>query len=283
MIGRLNGWVKVIISNLPDLALAILFVLLFNFISRYVRKFLVRSLNRISDNSGLTNLTGTVSQLVIMSVGVFSALGVLGLDKTVTSLLAGAGVVALAVGFAFQDLTANFISGIFIALQQPIRVGDVVDTNGYQGRVISIKLRSIVLDNFSGQTIEIPSKDVFQKPITNYTRSGERRIELTAGVSYADDLDKAQQVASDAIRALPFVQSDKPFQVYYRTFTNEMIQFTVGFWIDSTQTDSGQALSEAVKTLKKAFDDNDILMLFAPQTFDLKQRVRQEHTSQPQA
>ncbi|WP_439556631.1 mechanosensitive ion channel domain-containing protein, partial [Dyadobacter sp.] len=87
--------------------------------------------------------------------------GVLGLDKTVTSLLAGAGVLALALGFAFQDLTTNFISGAFIAIQRPIKVGDIIETNGFTGKVLSIGLRSVKLDNFAGQHVELPSKDIF--------------------------------------------------------------------------------------------------------------------------
>ncbi|MBC8155151.1 MAG: mechanosensitive ion channel, partial [Bacteroidetes bacterium] len=162
---RLNAWAKLAVSHLPDLVIALVLVFFFNLAAGYVRRFMVRNLSRFSNNPALVNLSGTVVQLVISSIGVFYALGVLGLDKTVTSLLAGAGVVALAIGFALQDLTANLISGIIIALQRPIQVGDMVETNGFTGRVISIKLRSVKLDNFAGQTIEIPSKDVFQKPI----------------------------------------------------------------------------------------------------------------------
>ncbi len=271
---RLDGWAKLVISHLPDLAIALALIVVFNLTARVLRRFTVRNLDRVSDNPALVNLTGTVIQLMVSSIGLFYALGMLGLDKTVTSLLAGAGVIALALGFALQDLTANFISGIIIALQRPIQVGDVVETNGYTGRVISIKLRSVKLDNFSGQTIEIPSKDVFQKPIVNYTRSGERRMELSAGISYVDDLDKAQQVATDAIGALPFIRHGKPVEVYFRGFTLDSIQFYVWFWIDPAAANPGQAMSEAIKALKRAFDQHNILLVFAPYTLDLKQRVQ---------
>jgi small conductance mechanosensitive channel len=115
-------------------------------------------------------------------------IGCLGLDKTVTSLLAGAGVLALALGFAFQDLTTNFISGAFIAIQRPIKVGDVIETNGFTGKVLSIGLRSVKLDNFEGQQVELPSKDIFQKPIVNFTNSGERRVQMEGSIGYKDDL-----------------------------------------------------------------------------------------------
>ncbi|GAB3316297.1 hypothetical protein GCM10027299_06340 [Larkinella ripae] len=272
--GRLEGWGKTALVLMPNLVVALLVIVLFNFISRYFRRLVVRGFDRFSDNLSLINLTGTVAQLLMMTLGLFIALDILGLEKTVASLLAGAGVLALAIGFAFQDLTANFISGTIIALQRPIQVGDVVDTNGFQGRVVSIKLRSIVLDNGAGQTIEIPSKDVFQKPIINFSRSGGRRIEFAAGVSHLDDLDKAQQVAISAVRNLPFIRKDKPVEMHYKGVSLEMVQFLVWFWIDPAKADAAKSLSEAIKAVKKAFDENEVLMVFPAHTYDLKKRAQ---------
>ncbi|MBC8151896.1 MAG: mechanosensitive ion channel family protein, partial [Bacteroidetes bacterium] len=104
--------------------------------------------------------------------------------------------------------------------------------------------------------------------------SGERRMELSAGISYVDDLDKVQQVAVEAIGALPFIREGKPVEVYFRGFTLDMIQFYVWFWIDPLEATPGFAVSEAVKALKKSFDQNDILLVFAPYTLDLKQRIQ---------
>lgn len=273
---RLQGWTRTSISHLPDLAVAVLVILFSYTISRYVRQLITNSLSRVSHNPALVDLTGTVVSTAIKAVGVFIALGALGLDKTVTSLLAGAGVVALAIGFAFQDLTANFISGTMIAIQRPIQVGDIVDTNGFHGRVVAVQLRSVVLDNFEGQKIEIPSKDVFQKPIVNYTRTGQRRIELSAGVSYLDDLDNVQEVAVKAIKSLPFILADKPVDLYYKSFAGDSIQFVVRFWLQNTDTNITFAVSETIKTLKRAFDENGILLMFPIGTYDLKKKIETE-------
>nr|WP_293837850.1 mechanosensitive ion channel family protein [uncultured Arsenicibacter sp.] len=270
---RLQNWTKLGISHLPDLFVAIVVIFLAYTIAGYVRQILSKSLTRVSHNPALVDLTSLVASTAIKALGFFVALGTLGLDKTVTSLLAGAGVVALAIGFAFQDLTANFISGTMIAIQRPIQVGDMVETNGFQGRVVAVKLRSVVLDNFAGQKIEIPSKDVFQKPIVNYTRTGQRRLELSAGISYLDDLDKAQQVAKEAISALPFVLKDKPVDLFYKAFAGDSIQFKLLFWLDHTDTNTTFAMSEVIKTLKRAFDEEGILLMFPIGTYDLKKRI----------
>ena len=78
-------------------------------------------------------------------VGVFVALGVVGLDKTVTSLLAGAGIIGLALAFAFQDLAANFLSGVAISVRHPFRIADIIETNDFLGTVKAINLRSTEL------------------------------------------------------------------------------------------------------------------------------------------
>lgn len=270
---ELSDWIHTAIRYVPKLAAAILLFVLFAFLSRWLSRWVVRGLDRVSNNVSLINLTGALMRVVGLSVGLFVALGILGLDKTVTSLLAGAGVIALALGFAFQDLTTNFISGAMIALARPIQVGDTVETNGYTGKVLDIKLRSIVMDNGKGQTVEIPSKDVFQKPITNFSRIGKRRIELAAGISYLDDMATAQRLAKAVVTNLPFVLPAHPVELHYRSFADANVQFVLWFWINPTATNSQMALSEAMIAVKRVFDENQILIVFAGQTFDLKQKL----------
>lgn len=270
---ELSGWFRYAVHLVPRLALALLTLLVFTFIARFISRWVRAGLTRVSDNQSLVNLTQSVVRVLVVAVGLFVALGIVGLEKTVTSLLAGAGVLALAVGFAFQDLTANFISGTMIALARPVQVGDTIETNGFMGKVLFVKLRSIVLDNGQGQTVELPSKDVFQKPIINHSRLGLRRIEVVAGVSYIDDLANAQRVAQQAVRALPFVAEGEPVSLNYRAFTGENIQFALWFWIDPARTDPATAQSEAIMAVRAAFTKNQILMVFAGHTFDLKQKL----------
>ena len=252
---ELLDWARQGLRLVPRLVVAVLVLVFFTVLSRWVKRWVAAGLHRVSNNQSLVNLTGAIVRFVLLAVGVFVALGVVGLEKTVTSLLAGAGVIALAIGFAFQDLTANFISGTVIALARPIQVGDTVETNGFQGRVLDVKLRSIVLDNGQGQTVEIPSKDVFQKPIINFSRSGERRIDVLAGLSYADDLAKAQQAAQVAVRQLPFVLPHHPVDLNFRNFADTQVQFTLSCWINPVQTDPLAAQSEVIKAVKRAFDE----------------------------
>ena len=99
----------------------------------------------------------------------------------------------MALGFAFQDIAANFVSGILIAFRQPYRIGDIVEVEGYQGEVKSIDLRTTSLVTFQGIEIYIPNKEMFTKPLENYTTTPRRRLDIEVGVSYGDDLRKVEQ------------------------------------------------------------------------------------------
>ncbi len=265
---KLANWYEKTVSLVPNVVLAILIIFVFSFLSRFARRAIAKVMGKLSHNVSLVALVSTLSRVAIMAIGLFSALSVLGLDKTVTSLLAGAGVIALAIGFAFQDLTANFISGTFITLQRPIQVGDVVETNGFTGKVKSINLRSIIIENFSGQEIEIPSKDIFQNPITNYSKSGQRRIQVDCGISYTDDLERVQKLALEAVNQLEFVSDFKPAELHFTEFGDSSINFLVWFWLRQEIAGPPLAKSEAIKAIKKTFDANDITIPFPIRTLE---------------
>ncbi len=224
----------------------------------YGGRIMSKGLSRASHNEALVSLVSSLTRIIIFTTGLFFALGILGLDKTVTSLVAGAGVLALAIGFAFQDLTTNFISGAFIAIQRPIKVGDIIETNGFTGKVKSINLRSVIIDNLAGQQIEIPSKDIFQKPITNFTYSGERRVQIECGISFTEDLGLIEKISLQAIQSLGFLSSTRQVDFSYTKFGTSTIDFQVQFWIDQVKIGPGSAKSEAIKALKTAFDIHGI-------------------------
>lgn len=266
---KLSAWYGLMVSLLPDLLLALAVFCLFVLLAKYVSRFVKRIAENLSDNVSLQLLLASVARFVVLAVGFFFALGIVGLDKTVTSLLAGAGVVALAIGFAFQDLTANFISGTFLTIQRPIQIGDTIETNGVLGKVEAINLRSITITNFAGQEIEIPSKDVFQNKITNFSKTNEFRVQIDCGVSYSDDLSLVEQTALETIQNLPFVLSDPSVMFHFTEFGADSIKFVLRFWIKPSETNFWIAKSEGIKALKSAFDAQGISIPFPIRTLEL--------------
>lgn len=269
VIEKLENWLRQLIQMLPNIALAILIVIVGFFLAKLIRNLLYKGMRRVTKHNALLSLTTNVVYVTIILIGLFIALGVLELDKTVTSLLAGAGIIGLALGFAFQDIAANFMSGIFLALRKPFKEGDIIETQEKTGVVEEMNLRATLIRSFQGQYHIIPNKDVFQNTITNYSRLGRRRIDLEVGVSYGDDLEKVKKVTLDAVKGLDYILKNQDLSLYYSEFGDSSINFSVRFWIDfSKQPDFLKAKSDAIMAVKKAYDNNDIMIPFPIRTLD---------------
>lgn len=200
--GKLNNWFHDFITLLPNIVLAALLVAVGLMVARGLKKLFAKLLRRFSKNRSVNRLFLSLFYVSLVSIIVFSALTILKLDKAVTTILAGAGILGLALAFAFQDIAANFISGIFISFRQPIRIGNIVKIKEFMGKIEDINLRDTVVRTFQGQMVIIPNKEVFQNPIENYSLLGKRRFDITIGVSYGDDLEKVKQITLQAVADL---------------------------------------------------------------------------------
>ncbi len=199
---KLSGWFEALLLMFPNLFLALLVVAIGAYLARWVRRGVQRLLLRMSGNRPTSELFGTLARVVVVLAATFVALGVLNLDRTVTSLLAGIGVVGLALGFAFQDIAANVMSGIIMVLRRPFDIGDTVEVGGHLGRVRAIELRATELETLDGLSVTVPNKDVFQAAIINYTKTPSRRLDFTIGTGYDDDMSTVRDVVIAAVRGI---------------------------------------------------------------------------------
>ncbi len=269
LMGKFEHWLEALTAMLPNMAVAIIVLLVFYGIAQAVRMVSAKLFERFSDRGAISSLFSNVFYLITLSIGLIMALNVLHLQQTVTSLLAGAGIIGLAIGFAFQDITANFISGILLAFRKPIRVGDIIETKDFFGTVEKIDLRVTVIRTFQGLHVIIPNKDVFQSPVTNFTKTNDRRIDLEIGVSYAEDLDFVKEVAINSVAKLPYLLEDKEVQLVYNEFADSSINFTLMIWIRYPDEPGYlTAKSDAIMAVKKAFDENGITIPFPIRTLD---------------
>lgn len=269
VVGKLNEWLDALIKMLPNFVVAILVVIVFYFIARIIKNAVHKLLNKVSSHHSINHLLSKTIFIVIICIGFFIALGLLQLDKAVTSLLAGAGIIGLALGFAFQDMAANFMSGIAIAVRQPFKVNDLIKSHDYFGTVKRINLRTTDILTPEGQMVLIPNKEVFQTPLTNYSETGVRRIDLGVGVSYGDDLEKVKKIAIDSVKNIPHLLKDREIELFYDEFGNSSINFNIRIWIEhSLQKEYVESKSAAIMNIKKAFDENDITIPFPIRTLD---------------
>jgi small conductance mechanosensitive channel len=142
ILGKLENWLTSFISTLPNLVVAILILAAGIFLAKFISKGIQKLLRKFLDNEAMIRLSGKLAVVAMILGAGFLALGVLNLDKTVTSLLAGAGIAGLAISLAFKDAAMNLIAGVYIAVRKPFEPGSHIDTNDWEGIVKHISLRS---------------------------------------------------------------------------------------------------------------------------------------------
>lgn len=269
ILGKLALWLKELIRLLPNIALATIILVLGFMLAKTIRNFFKKLLKRFIHNEALDNLFGSLIYVFFIGIVIFTALSVLKLDKAVTSILAGAGILGLALAFAFQDIAANFMSGIFLSVRRPLHVGDIVKIKDYMGKVEEINMRDTVIRTYQGQMVIIPNKEVFQNPIENYSLLGKRRIDLTAGVSYGDDLEKVLLVTIAAVKEIEGLSTEDEVTMFYTDFGDSSINYVIRFWISTlASADFLDIRSQAIMKIKRAYEQNDIMIPFPIRTLD---------------
>jgi len=267
-----TSWVDSVVDYLPRVLFALLAIIIAYFIGRMMRKWLNRLTQQRIQNRTIAQLVASTVAIIIVVIGIVVALQILQLDDAVTSVLAGAGIIGLAIGFALQDVASNFISGIIIATQKPFSIGDLIETQGVFGIVKNIELRMTAVQTLTGQLVYIPNKDILLNILTDYSVSGRRRVDLSVGVAYDDDLQLAEDTALHEVGELDHVLSDPAPTLFYTEFGDSSINFDIRFWIHSGNS-QGKYLSTrsaAIKSIKQAFDDKGITIPFPITTVQMR-------------
>ncbi len=268
---RLQYWLVAIGANLPNLVLAAVMFIIALFAARLAGRIGKKYLVKLHVDLTISSFVGRLLNLLIILGGLMLALSILDLTKTVSSILAGLGIVGLALGFAFQDTAANFMSGIYITFKQPYAIGDVVESyNGVLGYVQDINLRVTKIRTFDGPVVYVPNRYLFQENFTNYTEYGKRRLRLECGVSYGENLEKVEKVVVAALSKVEGRLEEDPVTLHWQGFGDSSIDFIVNIWMEYSNNQLAYVgvKNDAIKRLKAAFDENDIMIPFPIRTLD---------------
>lgn len=253
-----------IVLFLPRLLAALVLFVVFLYLSAWISKFVRRILEQRRVDAGIALLIYHVLRWTIVVLGTGTALELV--DFQLTAFLAGLGILGFTVGFALQDISQNVVAGFLLLIQKPFELGDLIQIDEYIGKVRSVDLRSTEMYTLDGHNVLLPNASVFTKPITNFSRQASWRKQLTVGVAYDSDLEKVQQVTLRSIQALPDVLDNPPPTLYFHTFNDFSIDFTLYYWIDSRITNPFTALHPAVISLQKAFAQANITIPYPIQT-----------------
>lgn len=269
LVEKLQGWLNDIVVAIPNLVLAAIVLALGIFFARYVSKYASKLVQRFSNHGAVNRLISSIITTVFVLFVIMIVLSILQLDTALQSLLAGAGVAGLAIGLALQDPIVNLFSGVMMSTKKSFHLGDLVETNDHFGTIRNINLRSTIIETLQGQEIVIPNKTTYQNPFKNYSTLGKRRVDVSCGVSYGDDLEKVRELTIRTINDAITIKQNTEVELFFNEFGDSSINFTLRFWLSDTgQKTYLKAQSDAIMAIKKAFDNNDIVIPFPIRTLD---------------
>ena len=271
---KLGEWLDSLILSLPNFILAVLVFILFILAAKYIGKLLNKLLRFKVRQDSIREITIKIAKVVIIAIGFFVALGLLNLNTILTSVLAGAGVVGLAIGLALQGTLNNTFSGILLSFLPELQIGDWIENNGYAGRVVEINLRSIVIQEADNNYVVIPNSQVIDAPFKNFSRTARSRVMVDCGVAYDSDLEFVKKLTVDTIKEHFPQKKNEEVEFMYKEFGDSSINFIVRFWTIATNNrELLFARSKAIIEIKKVFDQNNINIPFPIRTLEFTNRL----------
>lgn len=229
---KLLYWWDAFVVKLPNLAVAIIIIILSFILARVFSNLIIKVLRKQMQNRSVRRIISKISYALIVIIGFFLALGILDLDKALTSVLAGAGVVALAIGLALQGTLSNTFSGVMLSFLPRIRIGDFVETNEHAGFVEEISMRNLVLRQPDNKYVIMPNNKFIEEPFINYSLAPRGRVSVYSRVAYGTDLHAVKEKVLDVISKKFPPQIGEKTEFYYTEFGESSINFMTRFWID---------------------------------------------------
>lgn len=275
---KIYNWADSIVMNLPNFLIAIIVIILFVIFAKYASRLVDKIFRKSTAQDSIRTVSVKVFRVVIISFGIFLALGILNLNSFLTTILGAAGVLGLAVGFALQGTLHNTFSGIIISFIPKLQIGDWIETNDFAGFVVDINLRSVIIQTVDYNLVVIPNSKIVDAPFKNFSRTPRGRIILECGVGYESDLPKVQEITENAIKEIFDQQAGESIQFYYTEFGDSSINYQLRFWADvANQGDVYKSQHNAILAIKAAYNKHNINIPFPIRTLDFgKNKFRSE-------
>jgi small conductance mechanosensitive channel len=251
-------------SNLPQLMFKFLVLVLILWIARLLARVARKIVTRGLDTSGLRvsrllrNMIISTTANVVLLLGVLIALAQIGFS--VGPLLAGLGIAGFIIGFALQDTLGNFASGLMILFYRPYDVGDFIETGGVFGKVSSMSLVNTTVLTIDNQTLVIPNSKIWGDVIKNVTAQKMRRVDMVFGISYGDDIPKAEKILEEIVAAHDKVLDDPEPVIRLHALGESSVDFIVRPWVKTE--DYWDVHWDITRSVKMRFDEAGVCIPF---------------------
>ena len=208
-----------------------------------------------------------------LALFVVLALTIAGIPLTIFTVVGGA--LAIGIGFGSQNIVNNFISGLILMAERPLKIGDVIDIDNISGTVIEIGTRATRIRTAESKIWIVPNSTFLEKPVLNWTnRSAIVRTEVNVGVAYGSDIDKVRTLALKIMQDMPFVEKSPHARVMFDDFGESALAFKMQFWADTDKVESlQQCRSDLRFAIEKAYREAQIEMSFPQRDLNLRSSV----------
>ncbi|MCB9351735.1 MAG: mechanosensitive ion channel family protein [Lewinellaceae bacterium] len=234
LLDQMRTYYESVVALMPKLALGVLLILVFWYLSSLFKRWSGKWLRVRMDDPLLAVFLSRLVKATFITIGLLAFLQVVGLGNAAGSLLAGAGISAFVIGFAFKDIGENFLAGILMAFKRPFRIGDVIESGDIKGEIIGLSLRDTQVKTFDGKDVYIPNGLILKNPIINYTIDGFLRQEFDVGLDYGSDISQAIKVILGALAKVPgILQNEKAPSVLVNELGSSSLNLKAYYWLDT--------------------------------------------------
>ena len=250
--------IELAMTYAPKLLLAIVTLI----IGLWIVKMIVNGVSRMMERKGvepslrpfLAGLTSTLLKVMLL----ISVAGMVGIQMT--SFIAILGAAGLAVGMALSGTLQNFAGGVMILIFKPFKVGDFIEAQGFAGVIKEIQIFNTIMKTGDNKTIIIPNSPLSSGPMVNYSTEPQRRVDMTFGIGYGDDIDKAKSVIQRLIDADSRILKDPASMIAVSELADSSVNFVVRAWVKAA--DYWGVFFDMQERVKKEFDKENISIPF---------------------
>lgn len=254
---------KELLSRIPFIIIAIIFLILTHFIAKLIGSLAEKSLRRLWIRANLVIILQKIIVILVWVIGILIAATIVFPSVTTANILAALGLSSIALGFAFKDIIENFLAGILILLREPFQIGDYIETEDEDGTVEHVSVRNTHIRRSDGVRIVVPNAVLFSTPIRVVTDLPHRRQHTSCVVNLDENLEEVREIIYNAVIEGKTVNKDKGVEVYITLLSSSGINFKIYWWCPSKLAEIRRSRDEVLTNIKKALDAADIELSYS--------------------
>ena len=251
-----SAW-ETLVDALPRVGIALGALVVFVGLGRLLRP-LVRSRLARRRTPSFARVFAKVTSSAMTIAGLLLAVTIVFPSVRPVDVLTGAGVLTIAVGFAFQDILQNLLAGVLLLFREPFKGGDQIEVGEVVGTVEEINIRETVVTTFDGRRVLIPNAMVYTDVIRVQTAKRHIRASFVVGIAYEADMEEARRVAVEAMRSVDGVAAQPPPEVLYTEIGDSTLDLEVLFWCDAHELEMRRTVARGIEAVKRRFDQHGI-------------------------